>query len=338
MKIMHRENIINKSISLLVKGAAGIISPTEGLFFGDNGPELPPIFILGLPRGGTTLVYQCLCHCFDLSYTPAITNTFPFAPAFSTWWALRKGLSYESDFKSQYGQTSNSKAPGESTVWNIYLDIDRFYHRVDELSPWKAGSLKKFVGRIERIGPGPFINKNLRNNQRFNLLAELFPLSVFIIVLREPRHVAYSLLRGRIENFGRPDKWFSIKPRNHQELENEAPEGAVVGQVKGIIDDLKLDMATVSKDRFALLSYEEFCEAPAKAMDCFKTFMNAHGVDLVLRQAPPERFVSGPNKTLKLAPQQAAAIDRSAARLFPSAPFKSLPGTWLTPNPRAGAE
>lgn len=307
-----------------------ISKPLEGILFGWDGPQLPPVFIIGMPRGGTTLVYQTLCHCFNLSYTPMLTNRIPFAPAFAAWWALRKQPDYKSDFKSYYGKNRRMSSPGESTIWNLFFEMDRRYDRLDDLPLWKVRELRRIVGRIERIGGGPFINKNLRNNHRIKVLSEIFPSLIVLVVLRNPREAAISLLNGRIKNLGDPESWFSIKPSNYKELCKETPEKAVVGQVKGIIDDLISDSALIPKERLGVIHYEDFCRTPMAVMKNFQTFTGNLGLDLIMGRKPPDKFTVSCSKPDCLSADQIMAINENVEKRIPSSIFGNFLGTMLT--------
>ena len=46
--------------------------------------QWPPIFILGAPRSGTTLIYQLLISNFRFAYFPNIANTFYMCPIYAT--------------------------------------------------------------------------------------------------------------------------------------------------------------------------------------------------------------------------------------------------------------
>jgi len=266
----------------LVRGARPVFAALEERCFGNAPPALPPLFIVGLPRAGTTVVYQTICHCFRVSFVPELVQYAPIAPAFATWVAHKAHPEYRSTFTSVYGSSPGLASPSEGVMWNLWFDKDRGYENTDELSPAIAAAVVGTVGRVERIGGGPFVNKNLRNDQRVRLLAEMFPNSRFLIVVRDPFAVAKSLLLGRAALAGGFAEWFSIKPRDYESFRAAAPTVQVARQVSGLVRDLADDIRTVGRDRFAVVAYEDFCRDPARFTTDLETFM-AH--DSFVRRA-----------------------------------------------------
>lgn len=309
---------------------ARVFSAFEGLAFGNDGPALPPVFIIGLPRGGTTLVYQVLCHSFKMAYTPMLSNSLIFAPSLAAWLSKRRSSQYSSDFQSDYGMSVGLSSPGEGVMWNLWFDKDRHYNHLDELEPWKATEVLRLVGRVERIGRGPFLNKSLRHNNRLKVLAELFPQSVFLVVFRDPRDTAISLLQGRIKKEGDASSWFSVKPRSYERLKNLAPEQAVVSQVRELILDLTEDMEAIGTHRFAAVDYEDFCASPARTLEKFIIFLNRHGLSLETRQAPPSSFKISKNRTGRITPGQLEAIDTFISEILADNPLDDVPCQWLS--------
>jgi len=262
----------------------------EARCFGDEGPALPPLFILGLPRGGTTLVAQTICHCLASSFVPELSRHLPMAPAFATWIARRGRPEYRSDFASDYGFSAGLASPSEGTFWNLWLEKDRIYDSSSDLAPLAAKALLGTVGRVERIGGGPFVNKNLRNDNRARMLAELFPRARFLAVVRDPSDVAASLMKGRIEVAGGANRWFSIKPRDYDEIRGQAPEVQVARQVIGLLRDLAADADAIGSERFAAVSYEDFCAAPARFIDELVPFLGGETNGFERRATAPDSF------------------------------------------------
>ncbi|MBW2624539.1 MAG: sulfotransferase [Deltaproteobacteria bacterium] len=307
-----------------------IFSGFEGLAFGNAGPALPPVFIIGLPRGGTTLVYQVVCHSFQVAYTPMLSNSLVFAPSLAAWLSRRRSSQYSSDFYSDYGMSAGLASPGEGGMWNLWFNKDQSYTRLDKIESWKAREVVRLVGRVERIGQGPFLNKNLRHNNRLRVLAGLLPNAVFLVVLRDPGDTAVSLLQGRIRKEGGPASWYSVKPRSYDRLKNLEPERAVVFQVRDLALDLREDMETIGLDRFAAIDYQEFCADPAAALDRLVEFLEGHGLSLQITQAPPSSFEVSKNRTGRLTSEQARAIDTTISDLFADSPMIDMPCQWLT--------
>jgi hypothetical protein len=331
LDVLNNRTLLGRLILATVEKTARSFSRLESLLFGDEPPQHPPVFIVGLPRSGTTLLYQTMCHCFRLAYTPTITNYLPFAPALATWIGKLWQPEYESDFKSHYGTVSGLASPGEGTMWNVWFEKDRHYRHAGELEAHKAREIIRLVGRIERISGGPFINKNLRNENRLPVLASLLPRAVFLVVLRSPRDVAISILRGRIEMQGDPELWFSVKPRSRETKSIPTPERQIVAQIKGLIEDLRQDIGQIGSERFVAVRYEDLCDSPRAVMKELSDFLTDRDVPIELASEPPERFQPSRGHADKLSPGQVASLERLLAESFPEDPYADLHCSWIRP-------
>ena len=282
------------------------------MLWGNDGPTYPPLFIVGLPRGGTTLIYQCICFSMSAAYPTELTNWLPFCPSVATRFTHRfRKLQVE--YRSNYGRSLRLAYPGEGAMWNLWLSKHRLYESADQLTVVERRELLRLVGRIERQTNRPFVNKNLRHNQRLRMLAELFPSAMFLVVVRSPLRVAVSLLRGRREA-GDINAWFSIEPQDHKLLIDLPPEQAVVKQVQHLLRDLQVDMAAIEGDRCRVLGYEEFCQSPRQALLAIEHWLGSHGSPLVLQNEPPELFDAS-NRTEGVAPEQLGALQNYLSEL-----------------------
>jgi|GEM_PF-1021543 len=315
-----------------------LVSCLEGPFLGNDPPRYPPIFIVGVPRSGTTLFYQTLCHCFELAHTPMLTNYMPFAPSFSTWCCKRVLSSYSSDFKSFYGSSKGLASPGEGVMWNLWFSKHKCYQSMDEMKRDKIREIIRFVGRSERIPNRPFINKNLRHNNRVGVLAELFPKAIFPVMLRNPRDVAVSLLIARRDIHKDMNKWYSVKPRSYDNLTHLSPERAVAGQIMGIIEDLREQMLRIGHDRFMAFRYEDFCDFPSAVIKRFSDLMNARGFDLRQRRKAPSPFEVRKGRTNQLSPNQISRIDKIFSEEFPEDIYADFPCLYYYGNCKDGLQ
>ncbi len=175
-------------------------------------------------------------------------------------------------------------------MWNLWLEKYRWYDGAGELTRGERQQVNRVVGRLERQLHLPFVNKNLRHNQRIRLLAELFPNAMFLVVIRDPFQVAVSLLRGRLEQRGDSESWFSIKPRSFVQHEGESPGTSVVLQVKGLLDDIANDIAVLDAARVRVIEYERFCDRPLVALNAVSEWAQACGARLTVKREPPTSF------------------------------------------------
>lgn len=167
-----------------------------------------PVFLIGAPRSGTSLLYKCLALHPDLGYLSNYNERLP-----------RWG------WVSMLNRVPNRLPSARRTVWfggeggNAYVYNGRrpLVHKLlpmptegeslfarcglpesapPEDLPTKAavGALRDTFERVRRYGGGQrLLCKRIANNLRLPLLAEAFPDATFVLLTRDGRAVATSL-------------------------------------------------------------------------------------------------------------------------------------------------
>jgi hypothetical protein len=225
-------------------------------------PIAKPVFlILGLPRSGTTLVYQYAVHRLELSYFPNPVGLLPMCPCAVTWLLKRSGGSYVSDFRSRYGKVKGLWAPREAgAFWGRHFGYEN-YLEAGEIADGTAEELRRVVAAVQRIfGGSAFINKNVKHLLRIQALAQIFPTAHFIVVDRPQAAVALSILKRRQES--PREEWFSVKPENYAALKDLPLHEQVAGQVLNLSARLEADLKRLPPARFTRLDYADFCRRP----------------------------------------------------------------------------
>ena len=301
----------------------------EGLVFGRGGPDGGPLFIVGLPRAGTTLLYQAICHRFRVAYPPMLTNTLSFAPGFAAWLARNSMRSYQSNFASRYGMSQGWNSPGEGAMWNLWFDKHEHFAGIDACPP-RCHRAVAAMGQIGRIGDGPVVVKNLRHNQDLLPLAELFPKAVFIVAVRQPRDVALSILNARYTLLPHPTDFWSIRPRKYPVDEELSPAAQVAWQVHGLLADLTQDIDAIGPDRCRAIRYDDFCQTPDGVLAELRDWGETAGMQLTSRGDMPPAFPLKTGQTKDLPAAAVAELDVLLADLLPAASIDSLPCPYLT--------
>jgi hypothetical protein len=228
-----------------------------------DGPTQPSLFILGLPRSGTTLVYQYIVHRLPVAYFTNGADRYAQFPCLVT--AARRLAygRYRSSFQNSYGKVPGPVAPHEAgVVWGRFFGFHD-YVRPEEISGEDALTLQRIVACTEWVFEGaPFANKNVKHLLRLHTLASIFPEARFLIVKRNLEDVALSLLRGRYANTGTASDFWSVCPPNAEELADLPPHKQIPRQLLALTDRLHLDLQSIADDRVFGVEYEEFCNAP----------------------------------------------------------------------------
>lgn len=250
----------------------------------------PVLFVLGLPRSGTTLVSQFLAARTHIAYFTQGVGRHPDAPAITS--CVRHLLSgpYVSDFESEYGKVSGANAPREAgRVWLRFFPRDD-YVATDDLTSESVRCLRRTVAATQWLFGGlPFMNKNVKHLLRIPALASAFPHAHFLVVRRDPRDVALSIWRARHKEQTDPHQWWSVRPPEYASLRACPVAEQVVGQIVGLRDRMQRDLADLVPGRVTWLDYDGFCARPDSLLDA----LDAAGLPLrrVGRAVPPFEVV-----------------------------------------------
>lgn len=231
-------------------------------------PRLPPLFILGLPRSGTTLVYQYLVHRLELAYFTNGVGRFPGAPCLVSGYQRIRHGDYHSDFRSEYGVVAGPNAPREAgSFWGTYFDLEEYSVAV------RGGSLaesrlRSTVGLVERMfGGRHFVNKNVKHMLWLPALARIFPEARFLVVHRNLLDVGLSLLEGRRRFAPERDGWWSVRPPGYRNLSALPLSDQIAAQVLGLDSKLRADTGRLAGERTLSVEYEAFCRDPEELVE-----------------------------------------------------------------------
>ncbi|MDH3521638.1 MAG: sulfotransferase, partial [Myxococcales bacterium] len=206
----------------------------------------PQLFILGLPRTGTTLIYQYIVHrCAVAYFTNSVGRRFH-DPCRATWRDISAHPPYRSDFTSRYGRSEGVMAPREAgNFWLRFFDIDA-YQRFADVAPRKVEALRRAVRCVQALfGGAPFVSKNVKHLLRIDALARIFRDGHFLVVERDRSDVGLSILRARREVGGSSEAWFSARPPEYDSLRGCDPVEQVCAQIVGLERRLAADLAAL---------------------------------------------------------------------------------------------
>lgn len=252
-----------------------------------------PLFIVGVPRSGTTIAYQLATHCLRLSYFPNIANILYQVPVV----ANRIGQSvlrpYKTDFDSRFGYSRGLMAPSEGgRIWRRWFGITP----KEECQGRKSvavGEMKRLqqtIACIEADGAAPFVNKNVFSSVRIHELSEIFPKSLFLQVSRSPLEVAASILRGRDTVLGRRDRWWSVLPTGIADPGRLDVYEQIAAQIYHTDTGIKRAFDELNPQRWAIATYEEICRSPNQYVDSVRELFLGNGIRVENNYPVPEAF------------------------------------------------
>jgi len=281
-------------------------------------PNYAPIFIIGPPRSGTTLIYQTFARALSLSYICNLSAQFFQCPGLAT-----QVISYITKivppavFKSYYGETTGWSSQNQGReIWCRWFPGDQSYVGRGILSSDQIRDLRGTVALIEKAFQMPFINKAQGHCVRMLPITEAFPNAVFIRVRRDFLRTAQSIYFGRKEYFGNAEHWISVRPMRFNDLKNLNAFEQVCKQVLFIEEDINDSINKISDIRLFEIFYNEFCNNPAKVLREFiKFYFKITGIKLKRRATIPTFFT--PSNKIKISYVEFDSLKREAEKLEP---------------------
>lgn len=257
--------------------------------------QYPPLFVMGPPRSGTTLLYQLLVHRFRLAYFSNASVVYGRAPLTLTARALKAGSSYKSDFSSKYGMADGIMAPHEAgPVWNFFFpneETEGFnYTPKGWLDRLKQKKLRKIVAGMENLYGAPFVNKNVKHCVRIQALDELYPGCLFIQVKRDPAEVALSILKMRKKRTNDISKWYAVRPKEYEKLKDLPYLEQIISQIFYLERDVKEDLDTIDKSRHILVDYAKLCSDTQAELERIQKWIELHTGKLKVINKMPGPF------------------------------------------------
>ena len=230
-----------------------------------------PVFIIGAPRTGSTILYQTITNNFDVLYINNLSATLHrcLATAFLLSRAIF-GNRPHNNYTSYYGLTKGSNAPSEcGEFW--YRVMGKHVHYLDEedVTDDMVEAVRTEVTALTNLFDKPFLFNNNNAALRIKLIARAFPDAKWIIAERNPYDVAVSLLKAREVLCGSVEEWWSMKPKEYEDIKRKAcPEEQVVLQHYYISKCIKEDIEEYSAaDNVMYVEYADFVSDPFVLID-----------------------------------------------------------------------
>lgn len=242
----------------------------------DLDSKFPPVFIVGVPRSGTTLLYQIMMTAFKFAYIPNIANSWYMCPITATKFGLKRCKAYESNFSSTYGYEQGCMSPNEGgNIWNRWFPTENRegfnYTPADYLPQKNKINIKVFVNNIETLFNAPFLTKNVKMSVRIAALAQIFCNPLFVFIRRDPLFSALSLLTVRRKM---KKEWWSVLPKEYEEIKNLEEYEQVCYQVFYTEQNIINDLQKFASSNFLSITYESLCKEPLEVIEKISAFLN----------------------------------------------------------------
>ena len=229
-------------------------------------PAVPILFIVGVPRSGTTLLYQLISAHLDVGY---VSN------AMARWWiAPVAGARFRSPLRdeprslalaSDLGRSEGPDGPHEfGWFWQFHLhhedsdDLDAEALAARDFRDAKA-ELEGLAGYFNR----PLVLKALIHvPYKITWLKEQLPQARFIWIHRDPIFVAQSILEARSDRFGDPSRWLSVRPRDVERWMSSSPCEQVAHQILDVTASMSRAFASLDPCDVIHVEYNQLVRQP----------------------------------------------------------------------------
>lgn len=283
--------------NLLAKGVESFIAPLLSrreqkmrLRYRGAGQYFP-VFIIGAPRSGSTLLYQVLVNTQKFIYINNFTHVF--ASCLFTGFDLYHYLFSKEkkvSYTSNYGDTQKTGWQGPSECARFW-----YYHfpkgsaepiPSDTLSEQGEAFYVDYINGLCNKYQKPFLFKNLSIGSRIPVIEHLFSNARYVVIERDLFYNAQSIYLARENKNISKNEWWSLRPRGSEQLLGESQEKIAVGQVRYTRRQIENDLNGVPAERKMLVKYEELVKNPKETLNRIATQFNWEKE--VLKMVPQE--------------------------------------------------
>lgn len=186
--------------SILLKGAEKVLSPSNL----DLIPIDRPIFIVGLPRSGTSMLYELLCAHERAAYVTNSINSAPETILAIEWLRKKLKLNIKGERFLADSIDTDFGSPSEPAMfWGKWIgrDVDSLYwpeKKLTDFTPEKIREIHDDVRKMILSFGGiqkRFICKYPVFQTELRMINALFPDAFFVHIIRDGRMVANSLVK-----------------------------------------------------------------------------------------------------------------------------------------------
>lgn len=220
--------------------------------------DFSPIFIVGPPRSGSTIISEALIANYKCAY---ISNLMAIAPNKMQHICsifLKQHQSYCPKSRSEYGFIPGLFSPNEcGQICEKWLSYDKSNQII---------AVRNQFNRISNCLNAPIVVKNTPNSLRIPQILATFPSARIVEIQRSKIENAESILNARHSITGSKKNWWGVKPDGYEHTLRKTPEEQVAWQLSRIINIIKEEQA-LRPDRFRSIAYEDFVKQPLESIN-----------------------------------------------------------------------
>ena len=241
--------------------------------------DLPIIYVVGVPRSGTTLLSQLLCRYLPVGYINNFIARFWLRPSVGIMLSkiiLGKDARKRINFRSVQALTEGPEGPHEfGYFWRHWLKLDDSpNHHLSNIALAaidRDGLRRALEQEVLASFGAPVVFRNIICGLHADFLTKLHPVSLYVYVKRDPRDVVSSILKCRKDRFGTYGKWWSLKPSTYPF--NDSKNDPVIDVIRQVADcrwEMECELASPGINSLTI-EYQEMCKDPHATIEAVRS-------------------------------------------------------------------
>jgi len=242
-----------------------------------------PIFIVGTPRSGTTILYDLMACHKDLAWFSQFDLREMLSEEFIQFEYLRRRifeirkLPFSRDgFEVRF--TTSFETPHEFGLFWIKW-ITKSWANASDVSITAYEGLRYAVNNLLiRKGKKRFLNKNPGNSIKIEYLNKVFPGAIFVNIIRDGRPVVCSMSRSGML-FNNPDWYFGLPLKKNNQMDFDLFERHAKQWIE-VNEEIQRAKNNLEKDQYYEIKYEDLIFHPKKTIDDIFKFCELENYDI----------------------------------------------------------
>jgi len=269
------------------------LSPLEMWWSDGGGRPLihPPIFIIGAPRSGSTLLYQVMVDYFDVGYLSNLHCALVGIPSLVERLINTPARRQPSNYGSMHGRAEGWLEPSEcGEYWYRFFRRYPLHATIEDTPPLQRQQMRAALRALGDAFERPVLFKNLYCGLRLEPIIHAIPEAYFVVLHRNEVDVGHSLLEGRYRVHGTYERYWATVTPNMAQWQNRPPYEQVIEQCREIYAYIETYKQQVDGKHFVDIQYEEFCADTHAVLAQLHHFFAQNGLTLGRRYDVPKAF------------------------------------------------
>ena len=235
-----------------------------------------PIFVIGVPRSGTTIFFEILAEHKDLAWISNYTRLFPKFPALNILRSIFDNRVYKltgkkKQYRKIHGFNRYLPRPDEAyNFWDYYsgTSFSKSYLKGEIPENKNIKRLRNVSQKVVQYQSRTRLSAKLTGPPRISFLSEIFPDAIFIHLIRDGLAVIHSLLNVQFwrRGGGLEKPWWGngLKKEYIDAWEDSGKDPGVLAAVqwKQIIETSREEARGLKAGQYIEVKYEDFIHDP----------------------------------------------------------------------------